>query len=196
MTHRVSPKVLSLTPFPCLCKRHIIPIRIRNSWPQKDPLIISPGAWPSLVLVRLRCTCCSQLVSPRPGRLSSALAVGFAHRLCEAGFLRGCDVLEEFLDEIDVGEDHTAATVALQTDGVEGVTKGVGALVGLVLSVMVGCARWCKACLCARAAKRMGVVWVAYPSSISWVRRSMYFSQRSPTTCVPVNMRRASRSVV
>jgi NET1-associated nuclear protein 1 (U3 small nucleolar RNA-associated protein 17) len=31
----------------------------------------------------------------------------------------------------------------------------------------------------------------AYPSSISWVRRSMYFSQRSPTTCIIVSMRRA-----
>jgi hypothetical protein len=36
----------------------------------------------------------------------------------------------------------------------------------------------------------------AYPSSISWVRRSMYFSQRSPTTCIIVSMRRAESFVV
>jgi hypothetical protein len=35
----------------------------------------------------------------------------------------------------------------------------------------------------------------AYPSSISWVRRSMYFSQRSPTTYATVSMRRALSSI-
>jgi len=32
-------------------------------------------------------------------------------------------VLEQFLDEVDVGEDHAAAAVALETDGVEGVAE-------------------------------------------------------------------------
>jgi hypothetical protein len=33
------------------------------------------------------------------------------------------NVLEQFLDQVDVGEDHAAAAVALQTDSVEGVTR-------------------------------------------------------------------------
>jgi hypothetical protein len=36
----------------------------------------------------------------------------------------------------------------------------------------------------------------AHPSSISWVRRSIYFSQRSPTTCVVVSMRRTLSLVI
>jgi hypothetical protein len=39
------------------------------------------------------------------------------------------DVLEELLDQVDVGEDHTTAAVALQTDGVEGVAGERGGLV-------------------------------------------------------------------
>jgi hypothetical protein len=45
------------------------------------------------------------------------------------GFLAAGDVLEEFLDEVDVGENHTAAAVALEADGVEGVTGRENVLV-------------------------------------------------------------------
>jgi hypothetical protein len=138
---------------------------------------------------------CSQLVSPCPGRLSIALALRFFEGLLECDFLVVGNVLEEFLDEVDVREDHAAAAVTLKTDGVEGVTGRVS-----VLAVRMG--RWERAAGGARSGcvkvprrRRDGGGLVersgAYPSSISWVRRSMYFSQRSPTTCITVSMRRA-----
>jgi hypothetical protein len=51
-----------------------------------------------------------------------ALALGLERSLLQVGFLFTGDVLEEFLDQVDVGEDHAAAAVALETDVVEGVT--------------------------------------------------------------------------
>jgi hypothetical protein len=51
-----------------------------------------------------------------------ALVLSLSHSFLHAGFLFGGDVLEEFLDQVDVSEDHAAAAVALETDGVECVT--------------------------------------------------------------------------
>jgi hypothetical protein len=48
------------------------------------------------------------------------------------------NVLEQLLDKIDVSENHTTAAVALETDGVEGITRKVGVLAGLVLSQKSG----------------------------------------------------------
>jgi hypothetical protein len=43
------------------------------------------------------------------------------------GFLFAGNVLEELLDQVDVGEDHAAAAVACETELVEGVTvRGLG----------------------------------------------------------------------
>jgi hypothetical protein len=51
----------------------------------------------------------------------------------KSGSLFAVDVLEQFLDEIDVSEDHAAAAVALKADGVESVTGKAGVLAGLVV---------------------------------------------------------------
>jgi len=48
-------------------------------------------------------------------------------QICSA--LGARDVLEELLDKVDVSENHTAAAVPLQADGVEGVTRESGVLV-------------------------------------------------------------------
>lgn len=42
----------------------------------------------------------------------------FAHFLVRAG-----NVLEELLDEVDMGEDHATAAIAGQADGVESITR-------------------------------------------------------------------------
>jgi len=47
-------------------------------------------------------------------------------QICRA--LRARNVLEELLDKVYVSENHTPAAVALQADGVEGVTKEPGVL--------------------------------------------------------------------
>jgi hypothetical protein len=75
---------------------------------------------------------CSPLVSPCPGRLSIALALCFEEGFLELDFLVTGNVLEELLDEVDVGEDHAATAVALETYGIECVTKRVGVLAVLV----------------------------------------------------------------
>jgi hypothetical protein len=61
----------------------------------------------------------SQPVSSCPGRLSIALA----QRILLGEALFAGYVLEEFLDQVDVGEDHTAAAIARETDGIEGVAE-------------------------------------------------------------------------
>lgn len=48
------------------------------------------------------------------------MAWNFAHALLLFAFLCGGNVLEEFLDQVDVGEDHAAAAVTLETYFVEG----------------------------------------------------------------------------
>jgi hypothetical protein len=53
------------------------------------------------------------------------------------------NVLEEFLDEIDVGENHAAAAVALEADGVEGVTARDIGLVQLAFKSNVP-HKWCE----------------------------------------------------
>jgi hypothetical protein len=75
---------------------------------------------------------CSQLVSPCPGRLSIALALRVFESFLECDFLFAGNVLEEFLDKVDMREDHATAAVALETDGVEGVTGRVGVLAVLI----------------------------------------------------------------
>jgi hypothetical protein len=75
---------------------------------------------------------CSQLVSPCPERLSIALALRFPEGFVECDFLFAGNVLKEFLDEIDMREDHAAAAIALETDGVKGITGRVGVLVVLM----------------------------------------------------------------
>jgi hypothetical protein len=52
-------------------------------------------------------------------------ALSFALRLLLRVLLFAGNVLEELLDQVDVGQDHAAAAVALETDGVEGVTGRV-----------------------------------------------------------------------
>jgi len=46
----------------------------------------------------------------------------FAHILCGFCFVGAGNVLEELLDQVDVGEDHAAAAVAGKTELVEGIT--------------------------------------------------------------------------
>jgi hypothetical protein len=53
------------------------------------------------------------------------------------------NVLEEFLDEIDVGENHAAAAVALEADGVECVTGRDVGLVQLAFKSNVRL-KWCE----------------------------------------------------
>tara|TARA_R110002003_G_scaffold44_13_gene3345 strand:- start:3741 stop:3929 length:189 start_codon:yes stop_codon:yes gene_type:complete len=53
-------------------------------------------------------------------------ALSLALRLLLRVLLFAGNVLEELLDQIDVGQDHAAAAVALETDGVEGVAGRVG----------------------------------------------------------------------
>ena len=68
------------------------------------------------------------LVSPCPGR-KQGFDVESSARLCSSaatqfllvfGSVGGGHVLEEFLDEVDVSEDHAATAVALEAYGVEG----------------------------------------------------------------------------
>jgi hypothetical protein len=61
----------------------------------------------------------SQPVSSCPGRVSIALA----QRILLRGALFTEYVLEEFLNQVDVGEDHTTTAIARETDGVEGVAE-------------------------------------------------------------------------
>jgi hypothetical protein len=46
------------------------------------------------------------------------------------GFLFGGNVLEELLDQINVGEDHAAAAVALEAYGIKSIAERVIPLVG------------------------------------------------------------------
>lgn len=48
-----------------------------------------------------------------------------AHGVRDGGFVGERNVLEEFLDQVDVCEDHAAAAVAREAELVEGVTVGV-----------------------------------------------------------------------
>ena len=57
--------------------------------------------------------------------MSLALALLLAHRPLLGSFLGAGYVLEEFLDQVHVGEDHAAAAIALETNGVEGITERV-----------------------------------------------------------------------
>ena len=59
-----------------------------------------------------------------PARIDScAKALSLRCLAREAVALAAGYVLKKLLDEVDVGEDHAAAAVALEADGVEGVTK-------------------------------------------------------------------------
>jgi hypothetical protein len=64
--------------------------------------------------------------------LSIAPALFRFEGVLELDFLVAGNVLEEFLDEVDVGENHAAAAVALEADGVEGITGKVGVLAVLM----------------------------------------------------------------
>jgi hypothetical protein len=61
--------------------------------------------------------------------------------LAQRDLLRGAlfagNVLEEFLDQVDVCEDHTAAAVSREADSVEGVAGRDDGLVGVIWRVEV-----------------------------------------------------------
>ena len=84
--------------------------------------------------------------------MSLHLCILAAHQLVAIG---GGNVLEELFDEIDVGKNHAAAAVALETDLVEGLKVGV---LGSSMNE------------------------VSYASSLPSLRMVMYFSHRSPVT--------------
>ena len=99
-------------------------------------------------------------------------------------------VLEQLLDQIDVGKDHAAAAVALETDAVERFTiepgwsaEGLGRRRNMRMCGMVvfcdrsGLKRPCK------VDRRRGKIDDTYASSMPSLRSPMYFSQRSPVTC-------------
>ena len=66
-------------------------------------------------------------VSPWPGRNGLLAMHSLALSLHCRGFLFAGNVLEELLDQVDVGEDHAAAAVACETELVEGITvRGLG----------------------------------------------------------------------
>jgi hypothetical protein len=83
-----------ITPIPCL---------------SKTPLLTLFHSWHA-------CSCCETILGRSP-RLSPC-----AH--CPGLFSFAGVVLEQFLDEVDVGEDHAATAVALETDGIKGVAEG------------------------------------------------------------------------
>lgn len=105
------------------------------------------------------------------------------------GVLGAGYVLEQLLNQIDVGEDHAAAAVALETDTVERFAREPGRLAE-------GLERQRNMRMCS-----MTVFWDrngfkrswkvdggrekidgAYASSMPSLRSPMYFSQRSPVT--------------